>query len=289
MAWLLCLWLHAGGFVALHGVTAQPAAAQDGDDSDSEQPKKKAKKKKKKRKDGAERSARRKRTREPEPAPEPEEPAPEPVPEPEPIVAEPFVPNVIVAPTGPRHDSAPERKHKAGTRLLLGASGSGFMLLSGPMATGFDGKLELGLRFGAWRRSLGLSLTPTVLALQARDKPSGPSGLAGVDTSGPGTASAFGFGLGLLSSINIDLGPGLFRIAAGPSLHALSTVVRDAEGKHENRTITLGADAGIGYLFRSAIGHLGLMLEGRLIPFRYDNAAYSPVLIGARLAYLGEL
>lgn len=151
-----------------------------------------------------------------------------------------------------------------GGGLFLGAHVGGFFG-SGP--AGVAASVEVGLALPPLQRALALSLQPSfVWGTRSRNT-----------VAGAMAQTHLGFVMPLLASFNRDVGPGLLRVIAGPSLVLLDgkSRVSTAGGRvgtgFDAFQVGLGVDAGLAYLLWFTRVGIGLDVRYRATPFAEVN------------------
>lgn len=159
---------------------------------------------------------------------------------------------------------------------------SGFFLAA--KVGGFAGSGPYGLTAGAevgyaapfMERAFALSLDPSFIYGQA----------SSTSVAGNISQRHLGFALPLLLSFNRQLGPGLFRVLAGPTLFVLDGQSRVAGAGFDTTNVTIGADAGLAYHYWMGPGGLGLAVRYRAMPYTDVNRTVVGHGVVAELSYL---
>jgi len=196
-----------------------------------------------------------------QPAPAPEEPsvgAYKYQPEPEVKVAKP-------APA-PIPD-APDRRRQSG--VFLGAHLRAAGVFPGPIVMKLQPGIEVGYRLPQTGGYLGVSATVSYVF-----------GLADP------TGSAHGVSGSVLALLFVPVGPGLVRVAFGPTVSWLQLTTPLASGsKRTDSTGSVGLEAAAGYYFLVPVGLLGVSFTYALSPYISGRATSLSNAIGGEVAY----
>ena len=179
----------------------------------------------------------------------------------------------------PAEDKAEERAlHRMQRAWMIGLRAFGDWGLSAPMVAGLRISAEVGYRLPFARRLVGISLEPAFVASWSR----------GTLPTGQVLAQSFGVSVPLLISANVIAGPGIFRVAAGPSFEwskfnaALDGFSTDAQA------LGLGATGGVSYGLCIGLGLLTAEARYSLRPERFIGNQHlrHGVLLGVGYVFL---
>jgi hypothetical protein len=163
------------------------------------------------------------------------------------------------------------------TGFLLAPKFFGSFSLSGPEGHGVRGAIEIGYRLPVLSRLFGLSLEPGF---------GGTWGSPPITGEGTATGQALLFGLPLLVSANVVLGPGLLRGLIGPSLDWTRLVSDTSARVVTDVLLGLGLHAGVGYGILLGPGALGLELRYRLSNIGVAGRAYASSALCVGVSYV---
>ncbi|MCC6808862.1 MAG: hypothetical protein IT381_15655 [Deltaproteobacteria bacterium] len=160
--------------------------------------------------------------------------------------------------------------------LVIGAKIGAAFAATGGLATAVLAAVELGYRFPVWERRIGVSIEPAF---------SNPSAVRSTEL-GTVRGTTFALSVPLLASVNVELGPGLIRALAGPSLEWVASQAALRQFTFNERVTGVGAAITAGYVFHLGPGALGLELRYRVSPTRVAAQAILSHTIGVTAAYV---
>ncbi len=176
----------------------------------------------------------------------------------------------------PRKKIAIPKAERPELGLVLGVKVGAAFATDPNLSPAVVAAIEVGYRLPVWGRRLGLSVEPSFA------NPGAQRSTAAGTAKGP----AFALSVPLLVTLNVQLGPGLVRAMAGPSIEWAAIDVKVSQFTFNERVVGIGAQLTASYLFRLGPGGLGLELRYRVSPLSIASRTFVSHAIGVTAAYV---